>query len=120
MHYRDAVRDDHNGLYKLVLAVDHVMFGNAEQPASHQTESDDATPLAQLVCRETVYTADIACDSAVLLSDIMKTVFNITLNWCDKANLSDVSDLQMYFHCYVFPCLCYRKSCMCLSVLLIS
>lgn len=109
MHHRNVVRDDHNGLYKLVLAVDHVMFGNAEQPASHQTESDDATPLAQLVCRETVYTANITSGSAVLLSDIMKTVFNITLSWGDKANLSDVSDLQVYFstHCYSMYLLVY-------------
>lgn len=92
MHHRNVVRDEHNGFYKLVLAVDHVMFGSTEQPSSHQTESHDATSLAQLVCRETVYTANIPSDSAVLLSDIMKTVFNITLNWCNKENLSDVSD----------------------------
>ena len=92
MHHRDVIREDHNGFFKLVLAIDHVMFGSPEQ----QAESSGATPVAQLACREAVYTANITSDAAVLLSDIMKTVFNITLNWCDKADLKEVSYTFMF------------------------
>lgn len=84
---RDAVRDGHNGLYKLVSAIDHVLFGNTEEPV----QSSGVSTTAQLVCRESVYTANIVSDSAVLLSDIMKTMFNITLSWCDKEDLNEVS-----------------------------
>lgn len=86
---RNAIRDDHNGFYKIVSAIDYVMFESGVQP-SHHSELNGATPVAQLICRETIYTANISDDSAVLLSDIMKTVFNITLNWCDKEDLNEV------------------------------
>ena len=86
VHHRNVIRDDHNGFYKLVSAIDYVICGSPEQPS----ESSAAAPVAQLACRETVYTANITSDAAVLLSDIMKTVFSITLNWCDKDNLNEV------------------------------
>ena len=81
IHRRNVIRDDHNGFYKIVSAIDYVMFGSHEQ----QPETS-----AQLTSRETVYTADISNDTAILLSDIMKIVFNITLNWCDKEDLNEV------------------------------
>ena len=91
------------------------MFGSPEQ----QPESSGATPVAELACRETVYIANITSDAAVLLSDIMKTVFNITLNWCDKSDLKEVS----YILCpnlyrYVLVDLYCRRNCMYLNVLL--
>ena len=70
----------------MVSAIDYVMFDNGHQ----QPESNVPFPAACLVCREKVYTANITSDAAVLLSDIMKTIFNITLNWYDKEDLNEV------------------------------
>ena len=86
MNHRNIIRDDHDGFNKMVSAIDYMMFDNGQ----HQTEPNAPSPVACLACREKVYTANITSDVAVLLSDIMKTIFNITLNWCDKEDLNEV------------------------------
>lgn len=119
MHHRSVVRDDHKGLYKIVAAIDYVMFGSSEQPC-HQPESNGATPLTQLICRETVYIVNITSDSAVLLSDMLKTIFNITLNWCDKEKLDEVSVFNLKCSYLLMHYICCRKNYMCVNVLFIS
>jgi len=94
------------------------MFGST-QPC-HQPESSAPTPVPQLVCREAVYTVNITNDSVILLSDIMKTVFNITLSWCDNENLNEVKFSLSPMQLHILADLCCRKNCTCLSVLLIS
>ena len=70
----------------MVALVDYVMFGSSEGPAPQQATNSTAaaTPVAQLTCRENSYTIVVKKDTATLLAEMMKTIFNITLNWCEK------------------------------------
>ncbi|XP_065912094.1 synembryn-A-like [Dysidea avara] len=98
---RTVIRDEYNGFTKMVALVDYVMFGSSEGPAPQQATNSTAaaTPVAQLTCRENSYTIVVKKDTATLLAEMMKTIFNITLNWCEKEDDLNKEDLHT-FKCF--------------------
>jgi len=88
----------------MVALVDFVMFGNGEGPAPQQAATDptaaSAAPVAQLTCRVNSYTVIVKNDTAALLAEMMKTIFNITLDWNEKDDLNEVEILtSSVLHC---------------------
>jgi len=80
----------------MVAFVDYVMFGNGQSPAPQQAASStatSATPAAQLTCRVNSYTVIIKNETATLLAEMMKTIFNVTLNWYEKDD--DVNEVKI-------------------------
>ena len=122
MYARTVIRDEYNGFTKMVAFVDYVMFGNDQSPAPQQGASStatSATPAAQLTCRVNSYTVIIKSETAALLAEMMKTIFNVTLNWYEKDD--DVNEVEIVAYSVHNSCcfiLC-RRTCTLSNVLLI-
>jgi len=105
----------------MVAFIDHVLCGGVDHPVSQQTAGAATTSSSWLKCRENIYIVSVKKDEGALLAEMMKTFFNITLNWYEKED--DLSQVNIYMITIICILLMYfmlyRRTCIFSNVSLI-